>query len=497
MTAIANAWVWVDRDGGGGWGGNSTKSDGTYTITGLAAGSYRVQADASDRGFVREFYGGGTDWNLATLVIVALGADTPSIDFELDTGGSISGTVYTSEGTVPVGDGPVALAFDGTDLWVANSLDDTVMKLALDGWVLETFDVGTRSSALLFDGEAIWVANKLDATVTRLRLDGLTLGTATVGDAPTALAFDGTDLWVANQGDNTVTKLSVGGVVLDTFDVDNGVGNGPSALVFDGAGMWVANKDDGTVSRLLLNGTPSGTEPVGINPVALAFDGTDVWVANQGDDTVTKLSVGGQVLGTFAVGDGPSALIAVAVDSTAVNIITVANQGDGTAAALALDGSVLDSSPVGLGPVALAFDGAAVWIADLPADTLIGIGLDGAPLNVVPAAGANVWANDYDGEGGGGWARTDADGKYVITGLGTGDYRVEADSPEQGLVHQFYKETNQWDLATSVPVVVGQKTLGIDFALVTGGSISGTVFEADGTTPVAGAEVSANAREGG
>ena len=61
---------------------------------------------------------------------------------------------------------------------------------------------------MAFDGANIWVANTVDGTVTELRAsDGATLGTFKVGIGPTGVAFDGANIWVANFGDSTVSKL--------------------------------------------------------------------------------------------------------------------------------------------------------------------------------------------------------------------------------------------------------------------------------------------------
>lgn len=68
--------------------------------------------------------------------------------------------------------------------------------------------VGTAPYGLAFDGANIWVANSGSATVTKLRAsDGANLGTIAVGNTPEGVAFDGANIWVANQQSNTVSKL--------------------------------------------------------------------------------------------------------------------------------------------------------------------------------------------------------------------------------------------------------------------------------------------------
>ena len=59
-----------------------------------------------------------------------------------------------------VGKFPIGVAFDGTNIWVANAGSNNVKKLrASDGAVLGTFNVGKFPIGITFDGTNIWVAN--------------------------------------------------------------------------------------------------------------------------------------------------------------------------------------------------------------------------------------------------------------------------------------------------------------------------------------------------
>ena len=106
VTPVGNADVWADSyECCGGGEGTRTAPDGTFTITGLAPGDYRVAARTE--GYTREFYDDTTDWNLAARISVTAGVTTPDIDFSLEQGGSISGTVYEADGVTPVGNADV------------------------------------------------------------------------------------------------------------------------------------------------------------------------------------------------------------------------------------------------------------------------------------------------------------------------------------------------------------------------------------------------------
>ncbi len=58
---------------------------GTYTLNGLHAGQYLVQAmDFEGLGYASEFYDNASTPESATAVTVVVSGDTPGIDFTLD-----------------------------------------------------------------------------------------------------------------------------------------------------------------------------------------------------------------------------------------------------------------------------------------------------------------------------------------------------------------------------------------------------------------------------
>jgi hypothetical protein len=111
------------------------------------------------------------------------------------------------------------------------------------------FDSVVLPLGVAFDGANIWVANSGLPSVTKLRAsDGTTLGNAGLagGHVPTGVAFDGANIWVTNFGTNNVTKMRASDMAwLHNYDV----GMAPYGVAFDGANIWVANRDDNTVSK--------------------------------------------------------------------------------------------------------------------------------------------------------------------------------------------------------------------------------------------------------
>jgi len=97
-----------------------TSSDGSYAITGLGSGRYRVVALAD--GYLTEHFNGVPDPVSATAVWVTDPNNTPNINFTLSRCGSISGTV-TSDDETPIYSGHVTL-FDSV---TREEVDDTWM----------------------------------------------------------------------------------------------------------------------------------------------------------------------------------------------------------------------------------------------------------------------------------------------------------------------------------------------------------------------------------
>ena len=113
----------------------TTGLDGTYSVAGLAAGTYfaRVSIGSSSPiggiDFIPELYGGRpcprhvpvTDCRIASgaPIVVNAGATTSGIDFSLDAGATISGTVVAEDTLAPLANVPVA-AFAG-DVQVADA----------------------------------------------------------------------------------------------------------------------------------------------------------------------------------------------------------------------------------------------------------------------------------------------------------------------------------------------------------------------------------------
>jgi YVTN family beta-propeller protein len=265
------------------------------------------------------------------------------------------------------------------------------------------YAVGTNPRALAFDGTNIWVANYGDGTVQKVNpATGATGPPINVGTNPYALAFDGSSIWVANYGSNSVQKINP---ATGAAGSPITVGTNPSALVFDGANIWVALQGSNSVRKIdPATGAVFTPITVGTNPIALAFDGTSIWVANSGSANVTRITPGETTyVNTFTVGEGPGAL---AFDGAG---IWVANSTGNSLMRVDPASGAVQATYVSLmsGPRALAFDGRYVWAANYGGDSVIKVDTATGPLSPAihvsgsPTAltfdGANLWTANYSG----------------------------------------------------------------------------------------------------
>ena len=266
-------------------------------------------------------------------------------------------------GSLPVGNTPTAMTFDGTSIWVANSGANTVVKLrASDGKPLVTIDAGNHPHSLAFDGFNIWVAN--DDSVMKLRAsDGANVGTffANLGFSFGDIVFDGDIIWVGHEPIGAYGLNPTDGSLIDS----SYSGPQPRGMAFDGTYLWMATSTGNRVAQIYTAYPPGysyllADYPVGTAPVGVAFDGTNIWVTNSGDNTVSELRTSdGANLGTFPVGNNPQGIVFDGVN------LWVVNQGDNNVSKLRpSDGTVVGVFAVGASPQGIVFDGANVWVSN-------------------------------------------------------------------------------------------------------------------------------------
>ena len=515
-SAVSNVDVFASSYDGGGGNGTRTDGSGNYTIKGLPAGDYRVQVfTPPDRGLTDQFYNGTNDWSAATRVSVTQGTTTASIDFSLGSGGSISGRVMKENGD----NAPIPVP--GADVW-AQSYDDTGA-----GNGARTDKNGNYFIGGLAPGDYRIQAHAPDQGLVGEFYDNTTdWSQAAKVNVQASTTTDEINFLLGGGGKISGTVTDTDGNPIQDANVN--------AFGFDGGGGSFAQTDAN--GNYTMNVAP-GTYRVEVYASHLGYasqfyDGTTDWnaatpvvVTSSGDTSGINFSLGagGTISGTVVDSDGqPLSDVDVFADGFA--------GGSGGGSRTDSDGKfVIDGLAPGqyrvsahaphLGFASQFYNNTTAWDKATPvsvtSDTdtpninfILAAGgtITGRVVKVVTGAGgtsfepvpnADVWAQSYDGTGGGGGDLTRADGTYKITGLAPGGYRVQASAPQQGLTHQFFKDTSDWDKASNVIVNVGTTTPNIDFTLAGGGTIAGRVMNAATGQPIPGVQINAFNNTGG
>ena len=496
-------------------GSDITDANGEYAITGLAAGTYRVAAHAIDQGFSALYFSNTPERSLATPVVVGANEDVAGINFYLDAGGSISGTVTTSvaegETSTPIagafvraydprsggGTGDAVAGTDGTYTIPGLPSGEYIVEAqaADQGFASEfyndTSDWSQATRVTIFSGAAVQNINfTLDSS-------GSISGRITQEDGVTPIgkvfvhanSYDkgayGNGATSAADGTYIIEGLMPGDYRVETWVPDE---LGFAREFYDDITDW---------SKATLVSVTAG-QITGSIDFALGTGGTISGTVYHGDGATVV--AGANVWASDYDGDGSHGWARTGADGT-YTITGLATGEYRVEAAAASQGFVWEFYQ-GISDYQLATRVAVVsGLVTANIDFTLDVGgiISGTAYEadgVTPIANADVWANSYDGGGGNGYARTDSEGEYTIRGLASGNYRVEAAAASQGFVREFYQETSDYQLANPVAVASGQTTPNIDFTLDVGGSISGTVYEADGITPIANAGVWAE-RDGG
>lgn len=280
------------------------------------------------------------------------------------------------------GAGPVGLAFDGSNVWVANSLSDSVSKInPATGQMTDiALPVGSLPSELAFDGTYMWVTDNGTGKVSKIvAATGVVLDsffTSRVapvgGSGPLGIAFDGTSIWVANSVPGKVSRINpTTGEILFEFLTSAGVGQVPAAgadpigVAFDGSNIWVTNNAIGTVSKINRSNntfveflTKAGQQS---QPWGVAFDGTSIWVANGSTNSISKINpANGDVLTEFATGG--TVPQEVAFDGSH---IWVSNSTSGNVSKVDPEAGVVTGTvATGVDPQGIVFDGTNIWVAN-------------------------------------------------------------------------------------------------------------------------------------
>lgn len=513
---------------------DTTVSDGTYSIVGLTAGFYTLHIFADNY-----------EYRIKTNVVVHNINNTVNIT-NLAAEGKITGRVTKSDGTTPIG-GVLIIANDGSGLVRTGTTTSnggyTINKLPAATYTVSAirsgYNFGVNEDNVVTSGNT---TSDVDLTGT-VSPSGILSGTVTLSGGTTGiedvtvLANDDTNpdyvrYAITNAtGEYTIDKLPAGTYTISAFlsgykfdtNEDNVVTQGSTTSDVDLTGAILpTGKISGKVTLA------DGTTPIGNASVyGVASSDSSIATASLTDSSgdYQLIGLGTDTYTVTAIKSESGGIIEIANDVSVINGSTTTLNMSKTEGAIS--GTVTDSSQTAIEGAALTIiannrvyratsDASGDYIVEnLPSGdytlsvnpnnndyvpskiediTVVGdqetSGQDFTLASAGKISGTVTNSSDVPIEGALGVATgpssvsnasaiTAADGTYTIGGLPSGTYQVTIQA-----------DAYVSDSETGVVVIAGQTTSGKDFSLGTsGGAISGTVFESDGTTPISGAMV--------
>ncbi len=456
-------------------GSDFTDENGDFTVTGLPSGDYKVQFYAGNTGYFHEWYNDKTDFDSADPVTVTDPGTTPGIDAVLEPSGSISGQVTDGSAGIAginvrvhgsttgyLGDATT----DSNGNYTVSGLPSGNLKVqfyaSVSGYISEWYnDKADFGSA---DQVAVTAPNTtagIDAVLEHggsisgqvtdeiAGIAGITVQVYDENDDTIAIGSGSTD----SNGDYTVTGLPSGDYKVE-FDTS---GTGYSSQWYndkadfasaDPVTVTAPNPTAGIDAVLEYGGSISGQVTDGSAGIA----GITVRVYDENDDSITIGSGSTDSNGDYTVTGLPSGVYKVEFDTS----------GTGYSSEWYNDKADFSSAD----PVTVTAPGLTDNIdADLEATgSISGQVTDG----IAGIAGITVRAYDSNNVSIGSDS-TDSNGDYTVTGLPSGDYKVEFDTSGTGYSSQWYNDKADFASADPVTVTAPDDTPNINAVLQTFG----------------------------
>jgi sugar lactone lactonase YvrE len=214
---------------------------GTTDGTGAAAqfsSPYGITTDGTN------LYVTDTGNNTIRQVVIASGTVT-TLAGAAGTSGTLDGT-----GTAAQFSSPYGITTDGTNLYVADTLNNTIRKVVIASGVVNTL-AGTAGSSGATDGT----------------------GTATLFNHPFLITSDGTNLYVPDTHNNTIRKIEITTGVVTTLAGTAGT----------------SGSSDGTGATALFK-----------SPIGITTDATNLYVTDTGNNTIRKVVIATGAVTTLA-----------------------------------------------------------------------------------------------------------------------------------------------------------------------------------------------------
>ena len=498
-----------------------TDPEGNYTVTGLPGGAYFAVAGFSTH-FIVELYEdlpcpeGDCDLESGVPIEVTLGSVTEGIDFSLDLGGSLTGTVRDSASGAPLPDSEVQL-YDFAGQRIDDAYTDAVGRYTFGGLVAGEYFVRALSSEFLDEvyddvpcsghgcdptiGSSIQVRLGETTAGIDFALDRLGSISGLVTDAATGEPLPFVDINVEEEassfdafgstdesGRYTVAGLPPGSYLVRTHN--------RSAYrdeLYDDVPCPDCSVSLATPVRVELSSTTTNIDFALDKLGAISGMVTDAATGVPQPFFRVRAASGGGSFHASVWTDATGRFLLEGLHPESYFVYTFERSD--------LQDELYDDIPCPFGdcdttagtpvPVSLETTTPGIDFALERLGSISGRVTDDA--TGAPIAGFRVVAQAADGLNGDSTS-TDEQGRYLLDRLVPGTYFVrtdEFDDYQDELYDDIPCSPRDCDASIGAPVTVSFATTtpGIDFALRRLGSIAGTVTEAAGGAPIAGVYV--------
>lgn len=507
---VANVLVNVYRadDGSAAIGSAYTASDGAWQVTGLRTGNYKVEF-AATAPYLPQWYSGAADFAGANPVAVTAPQVTGSVDAQLASGASLSGTIsgLSSDDQIITIEGAWVYLYAAANPQsvLTSTVTGSTGDYAFSGLVAGDYLVTATATAhaqrwhggvSADDAEVVTMTPPDAVTGIDILLPRTTSVYGRIVDSRTAEPVAGVMVALHRDGYATQNRATAEDGVFTFADLDTGT------YKVSYNGTWVGYFEK------YHDGKPDHASADPIHVVApYPVDLGDVAVVEGGkiSGTITGINADGEVTPLFGV-----AVRIARADARQTIIRTTSTNASGQYLFQPLESGDVVVSAAASGYLVRWFGASTAADADVVAvtepettagvdiqvprpATLAGRVVDAA--DAVPVQGA--WVRLYNA------AdqivttdQTQEDGSFSFASLESGDYRIGVDGANQGFLPYFHDNKESLAAADPITLVAPSATDLGDLALGQGGRIMGTVRNAAGE-PIAGATVSVRTHPGG
>ncbi|MGR0321070.1 carboxypeptidase regulatory-like domain-containing protein, partial [Agromyces sp. ZXT2-3] len=450
--------------------------DGTFTFTGLPAGSYTFAMEQGGWGGLLQYFDGVTSQDDATVIELSEGEEIDSIDFVALKGASITGTVELEDGT-PV-EGAVVRAFAANDQYspIAEATTDATGSYELD-------ELNANNYALAVSGGSPLVASRWfggsgtrdDATAISLGADATSVadfvvargatvsGTLKLPDGETAAwlyawentgAAESMSISVFTEEPGGLVEWALPGLAAGTWRVSASAGSiwAETSDIVLSAGDHVSDIAFDLSAQAQLTGTVSlkGEPDLLLSGRVSLLDETDEWVA---DDWIDS--------GRYAISG---------VEPGSYTLVVQARDWDGRATRVVR--TTVEIPEGGSEPVVLDFEvEPGIPVSGRVFDSATGSAVSGPNVRWSRETGIGWLSSD-------GWSYGDTVGQFDLAVDDAGLVSVSADA-----------EFDDY-LRTTLDVDVPESgTSGLEIGLSKGASVSGRVISANNGVPLSNVSV--------